>query len=294
MNYQKQNEKLASTARKLLLDKTVDLVLGFGENSETGSPTPLFIRNPEKVDELVWNSDCWRTLSPYLIGRSGKTALVAKPCDVRSVINLLSELQLERENIVIIGMQCNGMYKDGKLSAGCKTCSSSIPNIYDIPVGADGLSIYSENITSPKTTTASWLDTATIEERHEKFMAEMDKCILCYSCRQACPGCYCKTCFTDRNMTPWEPVDADTSAKTAFHITRAMHLAGRCVGCGACENVCPSGVDIKYLYDAMSDFLEELYDFRAGVSPDALPVMNDFSTDDREVGFLGGDTVDSN
>jgi ferredoxin len=71
-----------------------------------------------------------------------------------------------------------------------------------------------------------------------------------------------------------------------------MHLAGRCVGCGACERVCPSNVKIRYLAKDLADFCQELYGYRPGENPDEVPAMTSFDQDDKEVGFLGGESND--
>ncbi len=68
-------------------------------------------------------------------------------------------------------------------------------------------------------------------ERWAFWKAEFARCVKCYACRQVCPMCYCERCIVDKNR----PVVIDTSATLkgnfAWHITRAFHLAGRCVGC---------------------------------------------------------------
>jgi ferredoxin len=78
-------------------------------------------------------------------------------------------------------------------------------------------------------------------------------------------------------------------AKMTFHLGRAMHLAGRCVECGACERVCPSGVKIRYLIQELTDLCKEEYGYEAGINPDEVPAMATYNTKDREIGFLGGE-----
>ncbi|HWQ79964.1 MAG TPA: hypothetical protein VN381_14145 [Anaerovoracaceae bacterium] len=292
MDYEKQSQKLIETAAKLLAEGTVEAVLGLKENQEAGWPTPYFARTAEDAENLVWNEACHTNLANYLAETKGRVAIAAKPCDVRSIINLISENQLKRENFVIIGIECSGKMKDGRPAPGCDACPSSIPNLYDVAIGADGSDTYrdlgmpnaAENITE-------WAKTSTVNGRFDRFMKEIDKCILCFACRQACQGCYCVSCFIDRKATPWEQIDADTSTKIAFHLTRAMHLAGRCTDCGACEKVCPSGVNLKYLFRGLSEFIDETYDFKAGADPEATPVMNRYTVDDPQIAFLGGDSV---
>jgi ferredoxin len=292
MDYEKQERKLIETAEKLLSDGSVDVVLGLKTNPEAGWPTPYYARTPEDAKNLVWNEACHVNLAFYLTELKGKAAVAAKACDVRSIINLIAENQLKRENITIIGMECNGKLQNGVLAPGCDACPSSIPNLSDIVIAADGSDTY-QDLEMPNSgeNVTDWAIHSKVEDRFDRFMKEIDKCILCYACRQACQGCYCVSCFMDRKATPWEQVDADTSTKIAFHLTRAMHLAGRCTDCGACEKVCPSGVKLKYLYKGLSEFVEETYDFKAGVDPNATPVLNQYSADDKQVAFLGGDII---
>jgi hypothetical protein len=47
------------------LKKTVDLVIGFGKVPAL-RVTPRFVRSPEKVDRLIWNSFCENNLATYL------------------------------------------------------------------------------------------------------------------------------------------------------------------------------------------------------------------------------------
>jgi coenzyme F420-reducing hydrogenase beta subunit len=112
MDYNKQTIRLRQLARDLLSEGTVQVVVGFRENLEAGAPSPLFARSPEDAEQLVLTGDSWRNLAPYLLQIREKAAIAAKPCDVRAIINLLAENQLKRDNIVIIGIECCGIYKE--------------------------------------------------------------------------------------------------------------------------------------------------------------------------------------
>jgi ferredoxin len=127
-----------------------------------------------------------------------------------------------------------------------------------------------------------------LAENFDKFQKEINKCILCYACRQACYGCYCKTCFIERDLPDWQPAAIDAGTKMTFHLGRTMHLAGRCVECGACEASCPSGVNVRYIIKEVTGFIEELYNYRAGMNADEKPALLTNKFDDREVGFFGG------
>jgi len=74
----------------------------------------------------------------------------------------------------------------------------------------------------------------------------------------------------------------------AFHLIRTMHLADRCVGCGACQDSCPSGLPLLSLHLAMRRALRE----RTGNlnATDALSLM---LTAGHEDGTLWEDTLGS-
>lgn len=57
-----------------------------------------------------------------------------------------------------------------------------------------------------------------------------------------------------------------------FHLGRAYHLAGRCVGCNECERVCPMDIPISLLNRKLVKDVEEAYGFQAGIAPIPSPI----------------------
>jgi len=90
-------------------------------------------------------------------------------------------------------------------------------------------------------------------------------------------------------MPNWLPPEIDSGTKKTFHMGRAMHLAGRCVECGACEAACASGVNLRYIIRELTGFVEEVHGYQAGLDLDAKPPLVSYADDDREIGFLGDD-----
>ena len=293
--FQEQEEELRTLCKKLLEDGLVSRIVGFQQGGEMGMSLPCIIETPEEADRLVWNNRCVPNLSGYLSELSekdGKAAIVAKPCDARAVVSLIKENQLKRDDVYIIGLGCNGMVNDnGELLHGCLDCSVYVPPVYDVCIGYEG-GAYGALTTPPtKATTPSQEGNGVRQEKlhthtSERFADEMSKCILCFSCRQSCYGCYCKTCFMERGEPDWQTASPDTGAKMLYHLGRAMHLSGRCVGCGACENACASGVDIRYLIHEVTQFIEDTYDYKTGMDLETEPAMLTYKADDPEIGFL--------
>lgn len=284
MSFEQQKKELIKTCKNILDEGKADLILGFTSGENELGCIPHFIRDDEGLKTLKWDKECTPNLAKYLLDRkNNNTAIIAKPCDARAIVMYMAESQINRNSVYIIGMECTGMEnKEGKPSPGCAECTVRTPPVYDVLIKNQDLDM--KTIKHKKEEKS--LDS---EDRLARFQNEISKCILCYSCRQACYGCYCDTCFMERGVPNWLPSDIDTGSKMIFHLGHAIHLAGRCVGCGACERACPSGVNIRYLINHLSDFCKELYGYEAGVNPDEVPAMTAFDIKDREVGFLGGE-----
>ncbi len=289
MSFDNQKKEIADFCKTLLEEGQASVILGFTRSEAGGNAIPFFMRKPEDADKLEWDETCTPNLAKYLLEKKEGAAIVAKPCDARAIIMYMTENQIKRENVYIIGVECEGMKSmDGTSAPGCRECRVKTPPVYDVLVKKAG-DIKPDTEGRP----VDRKKEAELEEKLVRFQKEIKKCILCYSCRQACYGCYCETCFMDRNLPNWLPAELDTGAKMMYHLGRAMHLAGRCVECGACERVCPSGVDIRYLIQEITGFCEELYGYQAGVSTEDDPALLSFHQGDREVGFIGGEEDDA-
>ena len=287
-----QLDKLIPLCKKLLEDGTADAVLGFQEGGDAGFSIPCILDSPADADRLVWNARCIPNLSGYLCERAGITAIVAKPCDARAVVSLIIENQLKREDVIIIGMACGGMLNaEGLPLPGCLDCRVQLPPVYDIIIGGEAFKVKEPTCSGGNAeelfASSPYPKSPCTDESFERFLGEMEKCILCYSCRQSCYGCYCTTCFVERGEPDWQTTSPDLSAKMLYHLGRSTHLSGRCVECGACENACASGVDIRYLIKSVTNFIEETYGFKAGMDIEAEPIMLTYKSDDKEIGFLG-------
>jgi ferredoxin len=346
---------LRETCRQLLSDGKVDVVIGYGcdvaADADSGTPVfPVFITKPEDAERLVWNDRCHANLTAYLkreeIRSLGRAAVVVKGCDQRSLVVLEKESQLDRAQLYVIGVACEGLGQPK-----CRTCDVHEPRGVDVviklppPAGSGGGS--EDKMLPPPAGTgaggegkklpspsgrgaggegkklpspsgrgaggeggmqASAANNTAISphpsplpegdgdhyaelraflarpaaERLAHWRQELARCVKCYACRQVCPMCYCRRCIVDKNRPRAISTSATLKGNFAWHIARAFHLAGRCIGCEECSRACPMGIDLRLLNLSLAKAAEDDFGFRAGVDPAAEPLIGSFAADDKE------------
>jgi formate dehydrogenase (coenzyme F420) beta subunit len=264
-------------ARQLLAEGRVEFVIGYEAGSDGVNARPFFARTPEEAGRIIFDGTCTHNLATYLAepARRGQgVGVLVKPCDARSLNVLLQERQRSAESMVAIPVECAGIVQrtreggDGTtLQERCRECGERVQGGGGVAATAFGRVVEFERLS---------------DAEREAFWAEQfGRCIRCYACRQVCPACYCEECFAETLDPEWVGIRMGVGENWMFHAMRAFHLAGRCVGCDECERVCPVNIPLGLLNGKMRKDLLETFDFRAGISPDAVPPLATFKKDEK-------------
>ncbi|MDI6686982.1 MAG: 4Fe-4S dicluster domain-containing protein, partial [Desulfobacterales bacterium] len=290
-------DTIRKISRRLLKEKAVDMVIGFRKGTVPMMNEPCLINKPEDVDNLVWDSNCGINLANYLTNKKEKIAVIAKGCDSRNIVTHIIENKVKRNQLFIIGVPCKGMIDRHKIASmfeeeiievaeegnivivksaafekrlekseilqeNCAVCIHRNPVVYDELVAEPveeqtGIDRYKD---------VRRFEEMQVEEKNNFFDNFLSTCIRCYACRNACPLCYCPTCFVDESRPQWLGKSIDQTDIKTFHLLRAFHCAGRCTDCGACQRACPMGINVRIFTKKLEKDCFELYGWEAGIS----------------------------
>ena len=190
---------IRESAKKMLSENQVDVIIGYSQGTIPLSSTPIIIRNENQVEKLVWDNLCYINLARYLAplmpqlcdseGNPLKIGIVSKGCVGRAVNLLAAEKQINLDNVKMIGFNCNGNVNRSRINI-----EIGEKEILDVSVAGDDIIVngkdwekkfpYAEYINelckicqvkSPSATDATCLEECqALESIHDEF-ADIDE-----------------------------------------------------------------------------------------------------------------------
>ncbi len=311
-------EALKEKAKNLLASGEVKRVVGWTKGEFIHDPSPATFENEAQLENFVYNDFCGANLSKYLIEiskKEGKTAVFLKPCDTYSFNQLVKEHRIKRENVFVVGVECNGKLDnyllekqdiqgitsesyDGEnavfetifgrkqavkgevLLEKCKSCKGKKFMVSDDTVVLHEMK--EEN--NDRFSRVKELESLTSEQRFKFWQEQLSKCIRCNACRNVCPACSCLKCVFDNPKSNISAKANDVPfEEQLFHVIRAFHVSGRCTDCGECSRVCPQRIPLHLLNRKFIKDIDNFYgEYQAGEESEGKTPLTSYTTSDVE------------
>jgi len=250
---------MKARVKRWLEEGIVDLFLGY--KMVMGHPLPYSFTKADldAVDEMVDGPARYslEKVATHIAQAKPeiKIGMLARDCNQRAlnVLTIWNQLKPAQVQTVTVNC-CPSNLKD---HGDCSYLDPERPGPVKQATGID-------NTLRPED-----LEQMAAPERFSRWMAEFQKCIKCYGCRNICPVCFCKECSLEHgdligrgSLPPEVPI---------FHLVRATHMAGRCIDCGLCEDACPVDIPLRLLYRKVNEIVKTVFDYETGSSADQSP-----------------------
>jgi formate dehydrogenase (coenzyme F420) beta subunit len=249
-------EQVTLEVRTLLSEGKIAGFLGL--RNQDGNVLPFIYEKAEDIDDGFSLGDVKSLAdSRYPLARILMTMLKAdaeknygilvRGCDERALNELLRWNQVTpADRVVKVGIACP------QELANAHECRKPFPDQY----------VAGEKSQPVTNACVDAVEAKDLDGRLNFWLAEFDKCIKFYGCRNVCPVCFCNVCELENDnlirtgdLPPENPI---------FHLTRAVHMAGRCIDCNLCTEACPANIPLRTLYKKVAEIVQEEFGYTTG------------------------------
>jgi formate dehydrogenase subunit beta len=183
--------------------------------------------------------------------------VLLRGCDERALNELLRWNQIkDNERIVRVGIACPSEL------AQSHECRKPFPDEF----------VAGEKAEPVANASVAEIMAKDLDGRLEYWKEVFDRCIKCYGCRDVCPVCFCNICTLEEDslirtgdLPPENPM---------FHLTRAVHMAGRCIDCNLCTEACPAEIPLRTLYKKVAEIVQDQFEYVTGAPGEGKSPLN--------------------
>ena len=248
-------DKIKTHVDRLLSEKKISGFLGLIEKN--GHVGPHLFQEAGQLDGFCLGDRETAGDARYPLNKTLVTIARAYPddtfgvlvrgCDERGLFGLYRLNQLDEDKVVPVGLGC-----PGELAVACE-CRKPFPESL----------VAGDNTPAPDFKQVAEMDGLGLAGRFDFWMDQFVKCVKCYGCRDVCPMCFCRECSLEcEDLVAKGDLPVEVPV---FHLTRAMHMADRCVDCGLCDEACPSDIPLRLLYKKTARIMDTEFGFTLGM-----------------------------
>lgn len=269
----KDLECLKEHVRELFESGLIKVFLGYKRIG--GHTVPAMFHDPDELESLELDydetcaverypmSDICRRLLDFM--PDGKLGVFVRGCDERALIEMSKWNQVDLDRLVLVGIACTADWIE---RCGCRK-----PYPDALVVVGDPVMHLPYRDEFGRNELGEFLESQSVADRKKFWDEAFSRCIKCYGCRNICPMCFCRDCSLEDSLLvkPGRVVPAEFPV---FHLVRAVHMAGRCIDCGLCEEACPANIPLRVLYRKINRIMEEEFQYQTGVDDHVICPLN--------------------
>lgn len=260
-------EKVKEHVKSLLTDGKINGFLGL--RNDDGVVTPFLFQRAEELDTVLSLGDLdtpgaarypMAKLAMRLIQNSQDDniyGVLVRGCDERALNELKRWNQLgTADRLVKVGIACP------EELAKKHECRKPFPDQF----------VAGEKVSPQPNNTVKEILAKDLDSRLAYWLGEFNRCIKCYGCRDICPVCFCNVCtLKDDDLVKTGDLPPENPM---FHLTRAVHMAGRCIDCNLCTEVCPADIPLRTLYKRVAEIITDEFGYVTGEPGDGKSPLN--------------------
>jgi formate dehydrogenase subunit beta len=148
--HDERTKKVREIVKKAIDDKMVQYFIGYQDGTYCGRDQPVFVEKPQDVDKLKWGPGCTHNLAVYIMDNKRKPlkkgevpdkrpiGMIVKGCDTMGLVEFLKERIIDRNEVFLVAIECDGIVDQGKLEARLKNEKIPAKALLDIKLHVDG------------------------------------------------------------------------------------------------------------------------------------------------------------